>query len=341
MKTPALAIVSSGMVSGVGLNAPASCAAIRCALDNLQETRFIDLGGEWIIGSPVPLEQPWRGTTKLIKMLSSVLKECLLGNTQLSLEKIPVLICVAEKERPGRFDDLENKILLETQSELGVRFHDRSGVIAQGRVAIATALKKARKLIYEEGIDKVIIAGVDTMLVGLTLRAYEERDRLLTRQNSNGFIPGEAAAAVLIQGKQNQQDQLICIGLGFGEEKATIESEDIPLRADGLVTAIRKALLEAHCDLGDIDFRITDLSGEQYGFKEASLALTRILRKRKEDFDIWHPADCIGEVGSAIGPVMLTVLLASMHKGYSPGNKVLAHLSNDDGKRVAMIFSYH
>ncbi len=59
----ALSILSSGMVSAVGLSAPASCAAIRCALDNFQETRFIDAGGEWQVAASVPLEEPWRGRT--------------------------------------------------------------------------------------------------------------------------------------------------------------------------------------------------------------------------------------------------------------------------------------
>ena len=188
MKIPPLAIINSGMVSGIGLSAPASCAAIRCAIDNFQETRFMDAGGEWIIGSPVLLEQPWRGTTKLAKMLSSVLKECLECDPQLKLEEIPIILCLAEKDRPGRFDDLENKIFLETQSELGIQFHDKSTLIPQGRVAIVTALQQARKLIYESKIEKVIIAGADTLLVSMTLRVYEEHDRLLTSQNSNGLL---------------------------------------------------------------------------------------------------------------------------------------------------------
>ena len=57
MSTPPVAILGCGMMTGVGLSAEASCAAIRCALDNFQETRFIARGGEWIIGSAVPLEQ--------------------------------------------------------------------------------------------------------------------------------------------------------------------------------------------------------------------------------------------------------------------------------------------
>jgi 3-oxoacyl-[acyl-carrier-protein] synthase-1 len=47
------------MVSGVGLNVPASCAAIRYGIDNVQETCFRDSGGEWIMDSNVPLAIIW------------------------------------------------------------------------------------------------------------------------------------------------------------------------------------------------------------------------------------------------------------------------------------------
>jgi 3-oxoacyl-[acyl-carrier-protein] synthase-1 len=94
--------------------------------------------------------------------------------------------------------------------------------------------------------------------------------------------------------------QLQCTGVGFGTEPAPIESEQ-PLRAAGLVQAIRGALKEAGCAMGDLDFRITDISGEHYYFKEASHALSRLLKTPKEEFDIWHPAQCIGETGAVAG----------------------------------------
>lgn len=340
MSSQPLAIIGSGMVSGVGLNAPASCAAIRCGIDNIQETRFMDSGGEWIMGSSVPLEKPWRGTKKLSKMLASALEECMAGDFQLSLEGIPVLICLAEKDRPGRLADLEARIFQEIQEELGVRFHEKSGLLSHGRVGLGIALQQARNLIYGGNISRVIIGGVDSLLVGPTLTAYEDQERLLTSQNSNGFIPGEAAAAVILGPVlASDEPQLLCLGIGTGIEKATEQSE-LPLRADGLVQAIKAALAEADCSLGAMDFRITDISGGQYGFKEASLALTRILRERKEKFDIWHPADCIGEVGAAIGVVILAVCLAATRKAYAPGNNILCHLANEDGKRAAMILAY-
>lgn len=341
MNGQALAITGAGMVSGVGLTAPASCAAIRCAISNFQETRFMGLGGEWIMGSSVPLELPLRSIAKLSRMLASVLRECIACEPSLNINAVPVLICLAETDRPGRKTDLDKNILHKIQNEFQVSFHKKSNIINQGRVGVATALYQARKLVYDQGFERVVIAGTDSLLVGPSLGYYEDRERVLTKANSNGFIPGEAAAAVVVQRPRYiAEPQLICAGIGEGLEEATVDAEDIPLRANGMVQAIRGALKEANCDLGDLDFRIADVSGEQYSFKEAALALLRILRQRKKMFDFWHPADCIGEVGAAIGPAMLSVLLAGMHKGYCPGQQAIAHLGNDDGKRAAMVMVY-
>jgi 3-oxoacyl-[acyl-carrier-protein] synthase-1 len=100
------------------------------------------------------------------------------------------------------------------------------------------------------------------------------------------------------------------------------------------------ALASAKLDMGDLDFRICDVSGEQYGFKEAALALSRTLRKRKESFDIWHPAECIGEVGAAAVPIILATARAAFEKHYSLGRKVLCHFGNDDGDRGALILQH-
>ncbi len=94
-----------------------------------------------------------------------------------------------------------------------------------------------------------------------------------------------------------------------------------PLRADGLTTAINGALTDAGCQMHDLDFRITDVSGEQYYFKEAALALSRILRQRKEEFDIWHPAECIGEAGAAAGIAVLADANAACRKAYAAGSE--------------------
>jgi 3-oxoacyl-[acyl-carrier-protein] synthase I len=337
VSTPPLGILGCGMMTGVGLTAEASCTAIRCAIDNFQETRFIDGGGEWIIGSEVPLEEPWRGIPKLARLLAGPLRECLDLIPDVPPEGIPVLLCVAEEDRPGRLEGLGDPLFFETCELLGVRFHEKSRVIAQGRVGGAVALHHASRLIYEEGFRHVIVAGVDSYLVAGTLDAYEERERLLTPDNSDGFIPGEAGGALLVV-PPGAGKGLVCLGMGFAVEPATIESEE-PVRADGLTKAISDALTAAGLSMGDLDYRITDIGGEQYQFNEAALAEARLLRQHKEEFDIWHPADCIGEVGAASLPCILGVTIHASGKGYACGPRAIAHLGNDDGKRAALVLS--
>jgi 3-oxoacyl-[acyl-carrier-protein] synthase-1 len=325
------------MMTGVGLTAEATCAAIRCAIDNFRETRFIARGGEWIIGSEVPLEEPWRGIPKLVRLLAGPLRECLDQIPDVPPGSIPILLCVAEEDRPGRLEGLGNPLFFQACGLLGVHFHEKSRVVAQGRVGGAVGLHHASSLIHEEGFPHVIVAGVDSYLVAETLRAYDERERLLTPDNSNGFIPGEAGAAVLV-GSPDAGDVIVCHGFGFAVEKATIDSEE-PLRADGMVAALQQALAAGRLTMAQIGYRMTDISGEQYAFKEADLAVSRILRDRHEFQDLWHPADCIGETGAAAVPGMLAVALLAARKGYAPGDPVIAHSANDDGRRAALVLS--
>lgn len=334
-----LAITATGMVTGVGLDTFSSCAAIRAAIDNFQETRFMDAGGEWILGCEAPLEQPWRGTRKLAKMLAMALKECA-QQAGADLAQVPVMLCLAEPERPGRASGFVNRVFFETQEELGFTLHQDIKIIEHGRVGGLVAMRHARTLIYENKAAQVIIAGVDSLLNAASLKVYEQQTRLLTSKNSDGFIPGEAAAAIMVsRPRPSENKQLICRGVGFGIEEATINSEK-PLRAEGLVKAIKESLHEAEFKMEEVDFRIADVSGEHYWFKESSLALLRTLHTPKEEFDIWHPADCIGEVGAAICPAILAVLKTACEKGYSKGSSILCHFSNIDSKRGAGVFTY-
>jgi 3-oxoacyl-[acyl-carrier-protein] synthase-1 len=331
-----LAILGSGMMTGVGLTAAATCAAVRCKINHFVETRFMAQGGGWLIGCSVPLDSPVRGRSKLIFMVASAIRECLELIQGVRPKEIPLLLCVAEPERPGRFEGLDERLLREVQAELAVAFHPQSAVIARGRVGGAVALDLARALIRENGIPFCLVAGVDSLLVAATLNTYQDADRLLTSSNSNGFIPGEAAGAMLVGTPVPWHGtMLICQAIGFAREGATIDS-DVPLRAEGTVSAIRGLHADGGVTIDDADYRITDCNGEQYGFKNDRLAYARTGRQLKARFDHHTPAECFGEVGAAIGPCILGLALAAAQKGYAPGRRVLCHFHNDDGDRATI-----
>jgi 3-oxoacyl-[acyl-carrier-protein] synthase-1 len=326
-----LAVVGTGLVSGVGLTADESCSAIRCGINKFRQTRFVGRDREWLVGSEVDLEEPWRGASKLAKMAARAIGECLGARSA----SIPVLLAVAETERPGRI--ASPHLLADVERELGTRLHPHSRLIEQGRVAGAVALLHARRLLLEARSPHVIVAGVDSFFTAPTLAFYDRDNRLLRRTNSNGFIPGEAAAAVLLSTPaEGVASPLLLRGLGFAREPAPFGSGQ-PLRAEGLVRAMRAALSDAGITLKDCDHRIADLNGEQYRFKEDALAVTRLLRERKRMFSVWHLGDCIGEIGAATVPAMLAALTAGARHDYLPGPVFLGHVGNDDDKRGAFV----
>ncbi len=338
MPAQPIAILNTGLVTSVGLSAPASCAAFRAKISNPSETRFIDSGGSWIMAHQVTLEQPWRGLAKLSKMAAMAIEEVLADVPKDEWVQIPLLLCVAEPERPGRLDGLDDRLFTDIQDELGAKFAPQSAIVAHGRVGVAVALAQARKLLVG-GCARVLVAATDSMLTWPTLSHYERDDRLLTARNSNGFMPGEGAGALLVGAGAGRPGELVCTGIGFGREAAHIDSGE-PLRAEGLSLAIKAALTDAGCAMHDMDFRITDLSGEQYYFKEAALALSRTLRQRKEEFDIWHPAECTGEQGAAAGLALVALADAACRKAFTKGPNILTHMANDAGRRAALSLQF-
>lgn len=340
-----LALQGVGLVTAVGLSAPASCAAFRAKISNPSETRFIDGAGQWIMAHQVALDQPWRGLAKLAQMAALAVEEALQHLPRTRWSRLPMVLCVAEPDRPGRLEGLDERLAPMIQELLGVQFDPvRSAIVAHGRVSLAVALHGARRLLASEAAGQggapeagqVLVVAADSLLTWPTLGRYEREGRLLTERSSNGFMPGEAAGALLI-GRADDASRtgaLAVTGLGFAREVAHVDSEE-PLRGDGLAAAIRAALQEAGLAMHDLDYRITDIAGEHYYFKEAALALSRTLRQRKEDFDLWHPAECTGEVGAASGVAMLALAEAACAKGYTLGPRVLAHWSNDNGHRAA------
>ena len=336
MHNTPIAIASTGLVTAIGMNAPATCAAIRANVRAPSETKFMHSGGDWIIAHQVPLRTPKFGVPRLVRMLGMAIEEALDAIPRFRWSEIPLLLCVGEPERSRQSGWTHTGVLASLQKALGVDFHEGSATIARGRVSVALALARARLMLDEHGMSRVLIGAADSFLDWPTLSHYEQCDRLLTPTNSNGFVPGEGAGALLVR-KANGDAALACHGIGFGVEKAHIDSDE-PLRGDGLCDAIKLALQDAGRELHDMNYRVTDLSGEQYYFREAALALLRILRKRKEEFDIWHPAECTGELGAVTAVVGIALADAAWRKGFARGADVLIHMGNDGGDRAALVF---
>jgi len=337
-----LSIKAAGMVTCVGFNAESSCAAMRAGIRNVVETNLWDkYSGTYLPAGRVALPHWWVGVGKLADLVAPAIEECFAAAGPVQAAAIPVMLGVAPPNRPYRFRGLDETILSEIGHKFGFRLHPDSRLISNDHISVVIALREAIDLLASGKAPCVVIAAVDSLVDQRIVEYYLEKRRLLTPLETNGFCVGEAGAAVLVApANQDGKGGLTIRGVGLGSEPANIDGEE-PVKGEGLTEVVRHALRRGGLTIQDIHYRITDLNGEHYKFKEMVLAMGRFARKpTAKVFDIWHPIEYIGDVGAAIGPLLLGVALHAGKNGYGNGPNVLCTLANDDGARAAIVTSY-
>jgi 3-oxoacyl-[acyl-carrier-protein] synthase-1 len=333
-------ITSTGIVCAVGLNAAAACAALRAGIANFVELPYHDNQGEPIIGAMVPgISRDLKRDELLTALLARAISDCLCNKPRELLANTPLFVGLAETDRPGGTSGWGPSIISSVEEKLKLKFHPRlSGVIPQGHTSGFRALQTAKQLFLNGQAQACIISGVDSYINASALLWLDRHWRLKTEENSDGVIPGEAAAAVLLDSQITAQSvcKVRVVGLGFAHERAHVLSED-PLLGLGLAEAARIALAEAGCQMHEIDFRISDVTGESYGFKEHALALGRLMRTRRAELPLWHCADAIGDTGAAAGICQLVICVHAFKKHYAPGNRVMGYTSAVPGERAVVV----
>jgi 3-oxoacyl-[acyl-carrier-protein] synthase-1 len=332
-------ISATSLVCPVGLSATAACAAKRAGISALKALPYNDNAGEPIIGAAVPgFALSMRRAPRLLGLLTAALAQMVQGRPAAHWEQIPLLVGLAEPGRPGGGADLAGSIVRQLQEGLGVRFHvAHSRAIAGGHTAGFEALRLARQLLNAGTHSACVVCGVDSLVNPITLLWLDHHFRLKTPANRDGVIPGEAAAAVVL--RRDPQPGLVAeiVGLGFAKEKAHILSEE-PSLGVGMTEATRQALAEARLGYHDIDCRLSDVTGELYGFKELPLAEARLMRVvRKQEQPLWHWAEAVGDSGAAAGVMQLVLADEAFRKGYAPGERMLCLASAVAGDRAAVV----
>ncbi|WP_158501883.1 3-oxoacyl-ACP synthase [Vitiosangium sp. GDMCC 1.1324] len=335
-----LHVTATGMVSPVGLNAASAGAAMRAGLSAFGMLPYWDNARKPITGSLVPVLPLDMGRhERLVDLLAMAIADALGGEAGVGLEQVPLLVAVAEPGRPGGGADMAGELVARVERRLERRFHPRlSRVLPGGNAAGFQVLETARKLVMDRRADACLVCGVDSFLNARSLLWLEEHGRLKTRRNADGVIPGEAAACVRVEPHMGgtRPPMATLVGLGFAQEPASVLNEE-PLRADGLVRAGRAALEEAGLRMQDMDLRLSDVSGESYGFKEQALALTRLLRVKQESLPLWLCAESIGEVGAAAGICQLVRVAQAYQRGYAPGERAMCFTSSVSGDRAVAV----
>jgi len=335
-----LAISGLGMVSCLASGAEMNAAAMRCKYSNFLPTDFyISNSMERQIGAKAE-GFDLIGINHLIDMSTTAILQAL-EDSDLALDEIPLVVAFPSTEQiPNAWGEGFHSVFLQRlQAQLPqLKFSASSSLICAGRAGTILAINKLQDCIYKEGSQHGLLLGVDSLLNNHRMSLYQDLDegsRMLNDDSPNGFIPGKAAVAVILS-RPDGSTQTCITGVAYASEKITIYSDDI-LRATGLTEASQKAVKDAETRVCDTNFMLSSVNGESYFFKEVALLQSRALEEKIASFPLWHPADNIGEVGSAVGAAIIVMGHFAFKKAYAPGKRALCLLSNDNEDRGVFV----
>ena len=94
---------------------------------------------------------------------------------------------------------------------------------------------------------------------------------------------------------------------------------DEPHKGEGLPLSIEALSNSLNGETEPVQTVFAGLNGEQFGAKEWGTAYLRHSGLFAEGFQVVHPVDCFGDVGAALGPMMIALAVAGAKGAYLPG----------------------
>jgi 3-oxoacyl-[acyl-carrier-protein] synthase-1 len=243
--------------------------------------------------------------------------------------------------RPGCPMDLANDLCAAVEH----RYSNSRGVVAfpQGHAAGFAALNAGLTSLRAGSLDACVVACVDSYMAAETLEWLEAAEQLHAagaQNNAWGFIPGEAAAAIVVVTAAVAKELATqaygeIVGVGLAHEVNLIKTDNVCV-GEGLTTALRTAL-RSLSDTEKVDDVFCDLNGETYRADEFGFATLRTKGYFRAATDFVAPADCWGDVGAAGGPLHICLGLIAHAKRYGHGPVALSCGSSEEGTRGAAV----
>jgi 3-oxoacyl-[acyl-carrier-protein] synthase-1 len=205
------------------------------------------------------------------------------------------------------------------------------------------ALQAAARKIMDGTYDGCVVAGVDSYLAPETLEWLEAQEQLHGAgrlNNAWGFVPGEAAAAVLLlsveaSARIGAPNLGSLMAVGTATEECRIKTETVCV-GQGLTSAFRQALqaLPVSAQVTDV---YCDMNGEPYRADEFGFACLRTKEYFVSASDFVASADCWGDVSAASAPLGIAQAAIGAASGFANGPYALVWASSENGERGAAL----
>ncbi len=275
-------------------------------------------------------------SARMLRLLSPCLEH--LDASQLPLRDMPMFLAGPE-EQPGEQSLLHEQFFEHLYLQSGVSFDwMKSRSFRLGRAGLFYALNEAEAAL--DKVDHVLIGGVDSMFDRLVIARYLSENRISREGVMDGFTPGEGAALMVVSNRsaaRSLQHEPLAVINSWGVGRAEGHRySDLPYRGEGLSLAVSR-MFEAAGNRSPITTVFAGLNGESFSAKEWSVAFMRNRERFREDIQLEHPAEYMGDAGAASAPISAAVAAFGLNRKIWEGPLMLWASSDHAERGVALM----
>jgi 3-oxoacyl-[acyl-carrier-protein] synthase-1 len=348
-----IAVTGIGAVTPVGASAIESAASLRAGICRFREDliyvppALADAGSDEardgvvasaVVSLPPPCAGPARVAALALRAVQDLMRDR--STTAIGDDAAPIgwFLALPDPDAVTASWALDRSLGPALLDRLGQRSGGIVATRAQGGAGSLAILADAAAAIRRGSIGRAIVVGVDSFIDRDRLALLDRDLRIKGARTGAGLIPGEAATAVLLESAaraaQRRARVLATLGeVGEGTEPQILAGER-ESGGRGLTQALRAALAggASHAPR----WVLCNLNGEAYRAQEWGTVSVRLARELGAGLRLWHPADCIGEVGAAIGGILIAQAIGGFARGYAPAPEALLWAGSDGGARAAV-----
>ena len=338
-------ITGMGMHTPVGTTVPATCAAIRAGISRVRAWPHFGFAGEPLNAGAIAAERrdaSW--VEKAVPITSPAIHEALwqagLYAYTWHRRRVGLFFAAPPQTRTGVHPELYSEFRAHV-SDLWDELAGNNLIrhVQRAQIGGALALVQACEALSRGDLDAAVVAGFESYLDSAYLDELLGDGRLQVGDRSAGIIPGEGAAALVLETAEAARRRqapayarIVAIAL---EQEATGWTPARASPAEALSRALQTALAS---DPGPAAYHrlIIDHTGERWRAREWALAEPRALASLPAGWGMWHPVESIGDVGAAFVPLAVGWAAHDFTRREAGAGGTVIGAMNDVGERAVL-----
>jgi hypothetical protein len=312
LPSPILGIRAFGAVTNLGNSALQSAASWIIQARRQHRVKLQGFADHFTLADRADLTEGLEGSARLFALLKSAVAEPLADQPCPDAASASLNILVL----PEGLDETEQKQLADRLAGFWPESDVRFSIVTGNATAAWVALDNAYEVLdANPKMQQVVIVCVDSLCEPDRLYQAAEAQLLLQKNNSEGYIPGEAAVCLVLD-RLHDVSQLPAGGFAlhrpvlaqqFDSWWPSVNQPD----PQPLVTALTDALDQAGMNPTHISHLLSDMDGSKWRAQIEAEALSRVIYSETSRLPQWQPATLFGQIGTATGPlgwILATIL---------------------------------